>query len=81
MNHGLALNETINAVYFTSLTAITTDPWPNTAQAMFFGLSLKSRVFSPLDNSRPDRDAAVKGEATRGFGDRIMPSWTPPGWE
>ena len=46
---------------------------------LFFGLSIRSRLFSPLDNSRPDREAAIKGEATAGFGDRIMPSWTPPG--
>jgi len=46
---------------------------------LFFAMSLRSRVFSPLDNSRPDRESAMKGEPTAGFGDRIMPSWTPPG--
>ena len=35
---------------------------PAAVAATFFFLSLRSRVFSPLDNSRPDRDAAVKGE-------------------
>lgn len=52
---------------------------PPVVAALFFGLSLKSRVFSPLDNSRPDLDKAVAGEKTRGFTDRTMPSWTPPG--
>ena len=47
--------------------------------ALFWGLSLKSRVFSPLDNSRPDLNKAVEGQQTRGFNDRTMPSWTPPG--
>ena len=53
-------------------------PWQAVA-GLFWGLSLKSRVFSPLDNARPDLKKAVDGEATRGFNDRIMPSWTPPG--
>lgn len=46
---------------------------------LFFGLSLRSRIFSPLDNSRPDLQKAVSGDKTGGFNDRIMPSWTPPG--
>lgn len=47
---------------------------------IFYGLSLKSRVFNPLRNDRPNMSKAVKGEGTsRGFGDRKMPSWTPPG--
>lgn len=46
---------------------------------LFVGLSLKSRVFSPLNNQRPDLEKAVKGEEAKGFNDRIMPSWTPPG--
>ena len=49
-------------------------PW-QAVTATFWGLSLKSRVFSPLDNSRPD----LSKEKTRGFNDRTMPSWTPPG--
>jgi len=53
-------------------------PWP-AVTALFWGLSLKSRVFSPLVNSRPDLNKAVDGEKTRGFNDRAMPSWTPPG--
>ena len=53
-------------------------PW-QAVTALFWGLSLKSRVFSPLDNARPDLNKAVEGEATRGFNDRTMPSWTPPG--
>ena len=52
---------------------------PAAVFATFFFLSLRSRVFSPLNNSRPDGAAAIKGEQTRGFNDRIMPSWTPPG--
>jgi len=46
---------------------------------LFFGMSIRSRLFSPLDNSRPDIEKAAKGEATGGFNDRQMPSWTPPG--
>uniref|UniRef100_A0A7S1FM29 Uncharacterized protein n=1 Tax=Corethron hystrix TaxID=216773 RepID=A0A7S1FM29_9STRA len=40
--------------------------------AMVYFLSLKSRIFNLLDNSRPDVE-------TKGFGDRTAPSWTPPG--
>lgn len=47
--------------------------------ALFYGMSLRSRIFSPLDNSRPDITKAVKGESSGGFNDRMMPSWTPPG--
>lgn len=36
-------------------------------------MSLKSRVFSPLDNSRP---SASKDDPV--FRDRLRPSWTPP---
>ncbi|CAJ1341182.1 unnamed protein product [Effrenium voratum] len=46
---------------------------------LFFGMSIRSRLFSPLDNSRPDINKASRGEATGGFNDRQMPSWTPPG--
>ena len=48
--------------------------------ALFFGMSLRSRIFSPLDNSRPDIQKASQGQATGGFNDRTMPSWTPPGF-
>lgn len=63
-----------------AVNAVTGDtlPW-QAAAVVFFGLSLKSRAFSPLDNSRPDLKKAVDGEKTGGFNDRIMPSWTPPG--
>lgn len=37
-------------------------------------MSIRSRLFSPLDNSRPDIEKAAKGEATGGFNDRQMPS-------
>ncbi len=47
---------------------------------LFYGLSLKSRVFNPLNNSRPDRTKAVSEEGSAGFKDRIQPSWTPPGF-
>mmetsp|Transcript_18990 Transcript_18990/g.33420 ORF Transcript_18990/g.33420 Transcript_18990/m.33420 type:complete len:320 (-) Transcript_18990:287-1246(-) len=46
---------------------------------LFYGASLKSRAFNPLNNQRPDRAKAVEGEGSKGFGDRVMPSWTPPG--
>jgi len=54
--------------------------WPiPVVVGIFYFLSLRSRLLSPLDNQRPDLKEATKGEATRGFGDRVMPSWTPPG--
>jgi len=46
---------------------------------LFLGLSVKSRAFNPLRNTRPNRTKAMNGEATTGFNDRVMPSWTPPG--
>ncbi|CAK0826077.1 unnamed protein product [Prorocentrum cordatum] len=46
---------------------------------LFYGMALRSRIFSPLDNSRPDAAKAAQGETSRGFNDRVMPSWTPPG--
>lgn len=46
---------------------------------IFYAFSLKSRVFNPLDNERPNLQKAVEGEQSRGFQDRVMPSWTPPG--
>lgn len=55
---------------------------------LFYALSLKSRVFNPLNNARPNLKQAMsknfdekdeKEPPSRGFGDRIMPSWTPPG--
>jgi len=45
--------------------------------AFFYGLSLKSRVFNPLNNQRPNLGKDDK--PSKGFGDRVMPSWTPPG--
>ena len=53
-------------------------PFPAMA-FIFYACSLKSRVFNPLNNQRPDRSEAVKGEGSAGFRDRVMPSWTPPG--
>jgi benzodiazapine receptor len=38
----------------------------------FYACSLKSRVFNPLNNKRPQVDNIQGGE-------RIRPSWTPPG--
>jgi len=53
---------------------------------IFYALSLKSRVFNPLDNERPNIKKAIEGSdetedepPSRGFNDRTMPSWTPPG--
>jgi len=53
-------------------------PFP-AAAFVFYACSLKSRVFNPLNNQRPDRSKAVEGEGSSGFRDRVMPSWTPPG--
>ncbi len=39
--------------------------------------SLKSRVFNPLNNSRPN----VQKDVSNGFNDRNQPTWTPPGKE
>lgn len=48
--------------------------------AIFYALSLKSRVFNPLNNQRPDlKKASTEDKPSKGFGDRIMPKWTPPG--
>ncbi|KAL3944213.1 MAG: hypothetical protein SGBAC_001710 [Bacillariaceae sp.] len=48
---------------------------------LFYFFSLKSRTFNPLNNQRPNLKKAVNGEGTptKGFRDRVMPSWTPPG--
>lgn len=54
-------------------------PFPVVA-ALFYGLSLKSRVFNPLNNARPNMPKPGEDEqSSPGFQDRIMPSWTPPG--
>ena len=55
---------------------------------LFYAISLKSRIFNPLNNQRPDRSKAIKSAssddksegASPGFRDRVMPSWTPPGF-
>ena len=49
--------------------------------ALFYFFSLKSRTFNPLNNQRPNLKKAVNGEnsPSKGFRDRVMPSWTPPG--
>lgn len=44
-----------------------------------YAFSLKSRVFNPLNNARPNRQKAIEGKESAGFRDRKMPSWTPPG--
>jgi tryptophan-rich sensory protein len=49
------------------------------AAALFYGLSLKSRVLNPLNNVRPNAPKSVDGDSSPGFRDRVMPSWTPPG--
>lgn len=55
-------------------------PFPVLA-CFFYACSLKSRVFNPLNNQRPDISKAIKGGTapSAGFRDRVMPSWTPPG--
>ena len=41
----------------------------------FYACALKSRVFNPLNNARPDRSKAVEGEGSDGFRDRVMPRY------
>ena len=48
-------------------------PWPGVV-AIFLALSVRSRVFNPLNNERPELETGAKSQE-----DRIMPSWTPPG--
>mmetsp|Transcript_9080 Transcript_9080/g.12069 ORF Transcript_9080/g.12069 Transcript_9080/m.12069 type:complete len:313 (+) Transcript_9080:165-1103(+) len=43
--------------------------------ALFYIMSLRSRIFNPLSNKRPD----VKTMEAEGAMKRNMPSWTPPG--
>eukprot|EP01082_Thalassiosira_pseudonana_P004550 g3997.t1 g3997 contig15:106229-107192(-) len=40
---------------------------------LFYASSLKSRVFNPLNNQRPDRSKAMKEGGSNGFRDRVMP--------
>lgn len=51
---------------------------------IFYGISLKSRIFNPLNNSRPKLSQPVltmtNTTTVKGFNDRIMPRWTPPGF-
>lgn len=48
-----------------------------------YAFSLKSRVFNPLNNQRPERGGKPSDTEEEGkkqiFQDRIQPSWTPPG--
>lgn len=58
-----------------------TVPFPVVA-VLFYGLSLKSRVFNPLNNARPNMPKpgeSQEEQSSPGFRDRNMPSWTPPG--
>ena len=48
--------------------------------ALIFLASLRSRILSPLDNRRPNRKELLEKGSTRGYRDRILPSWTPPGF-
>lgn len=61
-----------------TLTSWTTLPAPLTWM-ISYALSLKSRVFNPLNNARPNRQKAIEGKESAGFRDRKMPTWTPPG--
>ena len=84
--HGaVAIQMTCFAAFFLALDAAVGAigvqvPFP-VLVALFYGISLKSRVFNPLNNQRPNLQNAMKegGPPTVGFRDRIMPSWTPPG--
>mmetsp|Transcript_8707 Transcript_8707/g.10984 ORF Transcript_8707/g.10984 Transcript_8707/m.10984 type:complete len:315 (-) Transcript_8707:87-1031(-) len=65
-----------------SLTEMSVLPSPIT-WILCYALSLKSRVFNPLNNSRPNlKKTEGEGEegGSAGFNDRIQPSWTPPGF-
>jgi tryptophan-rich sensory protein len=74
------------SIFAVSLTALDTlvdaigmqVPFPAVA-ALFYGLSLKSRTFNPLNTARPNMVQATNEEKASGFRDRVMPSWTPPG--
>lgn len=59
-----------------AMTGLTSLPVP-VVILLFYGCSLKSRIFNPLNNKRPKRDKLEEG--SDGFRDRVMPSWTPPG--
>jgi len=62
---------------------------PVLAFLVFAFLSLRSRAFNILDNGRPDirggkvgnLDEGDNGDpaVVKGFNDRVLPSWTPPG--
>ena len=60
-------------------TKSTTLPAPLT-WIICYAFSLKSRVFNPLNNARPNRQKAIDGKESAGFKDRKMPTWTPPGF-
>ena len=51
---------------------------------VFYAISLKSRIFNPLNNRRPDISKAMSNadgdQSSPGFRDRVMPNWTPPGF-
>jgi len=46
---------------------------------LFYVTSIRSRVFNPLNNTRPKISTSNETSA-KGFNDRIMPKWTPPGF-
>ena len=46
---------------------------------LFYAIALKSRVFNPLNNQRPNLAKSTEETPSTGFRDRVMPSWTPPG--
>jgi tryptophan-rich sensory protein len=73
------LLDTILSYTTTTSTSMTTLPTPLT-WILFYAISLKSRIFNPLNNARPDRSKAIDNESSKGFKDRIMPKWTPPGF-
>lgn len=82
----LLLQYTLIGHLFTGLDMISDSvgrPFPRLLSGLIFAfLSLRSRTFNILDNERPDRTKIIEnneGEVVKGFNDRILPSWTPPG--
>jgi tryptophan-rich sensory protein len=79
----VAIQMTLFTVLLTGLDTLVdaTDisvPFPAVA-ALFYGFSLKSRIFNPLNNARPNVPKPDGDSSSPGFRDRAMPSWTPPG--
>jgi len=75
-----ALDAGLGALRGAGLLTTTEEPLAFPLTMVLFGaLALKSRAFNPLNNKRPDLGQVAQGGETKGFNDRTMPSWTPPG--